>query len=103
MIPIDRIARLAELYDRYNNALDPLSVGCRQAKKEFDELAADLHRARAPEVNFLEFRYELVRHCRAYLRQNAPQSDLTKTHDLPDGKPQVQFHNNRKGSPALRA
>jgi len=28
MIPIDRIARLAELYDRYNNALDPLSVGC---------------------------------------------------------------------------
>lgn len=72
MIPIDRIARLAELYHQYNNALDPLSVSCRQAKAEFDGLAADLHSARAPEVSFLEFRYELVRRCRAYLRQNMP-------------------------------
>ena len=70
MISVEHIARLAEFFDRYNNALDPLSEDCRQAKVQFDELAESLHAAHAPDVNFLDFRYELVRQCRDYLRKN---------------------------------
>ena len=72
MIPVEQIARLAELYDLYNNALDPSSERCRAAKKEFEELAIRLHTSRASELPFLEFRYELVRNCREYLRKNRP-------------------------------
>ncbi len=39
MIPGEQIARLAELYDRYNNALDPLSEDCLEARRIFAELA----------------------------------------------------------------
>jgi hypothetical protein len=72
MISVEHIARLAELFDRYNNALDPFSSDSRLAKQEFDDLADKLHAAHAPELNFLEFRYELVRQCREYLRKNRP-------------------------------
>jgi hypothetical protein len=70
MIPVEQIARLTELYDRHNNALDPLSESCRQAKQGFDELTAALHSAHAPDVKFPDFRYELVRRCREHLRHN---------------------------------
>ena len=70
MIPLSRIARLAELYDRYNNAFDPLSAGCNRARKEFEELVASLHAAHAPDFDFGQFRYELVQRCREYLRKN---------------------------------
>ena len=72
MISVEHIARLAEFFDRYNNALDPLSEDCRRAKSQFDELADRLHAANAPDVMFLEFRFELVRQCRDYLRKNRP-------------------------------
>ena len=70
MIPVEQIARLAELYDRYNNALDPFSIKCEEPKRSFQELAESLHVAHASEVNFPEFRYELVHRCREYLRKN---------------------------------
>ena len=72
MIPLDQIARLAEIYDQYNNALDPLSKAAEDAKRKFETFTANLHSAHAPEVEFSEFRYELVRHCREYLRKNPP-------------------------------
>ena len=62
MIPVEQIARLAELFDHYNNALDPLSEDCLLAKQQFDESVSCLHSAHAPDVNFYDFRYELVRH-----------------------------------------
>ena len=70
MISVDDIARLAPFYDRYNNALDPTSDDCLQAKTQFENMVCTLHVARAAEVTFAEFRYELIRHCRAYLRKN---------------------------------
>ena len=72
MIPVEQIARLADLYDRYNNALDPLSDDCAEAKRLFHELADGLHATHGPDVNFLEFRHELVQRCRDYLRKNKP-------------------------------
>ncbi len=70
MIPVAQIARLAELYDRYNNALDPFSIECEEARRSFQELAESLHAAHASELHFPDFRYELVHRCREYLRKN---------------------------------
>jgi hypothetical protein len=70
MIPVEQIARLAELYDRFNNALDPFSEECRRAKDELEASISNLHSAHASDVSFSEFRCELIRHCREYLRKN---------------------------------
>jgi hypothetical protein len=72
MIAVEQIARHAEFFDRYNNALDPLSEDCRHAKEQFDELVASLQATHAADVKFLDFRYELVRQRRDYLRKNRP-------------------------------
>ncbi len=70
MISVEQIARLAALFDRYNNALDPLSEDCRKAKLDFERLADSLHATHASDISFLEFRYEFVHQCRDYLRRN---------------------------------
>ena len=72
MIPGGQIAQLAEIFDRYNNALDPVPDDCLNAKKQLDELVSRLHLTHAPDVDFLNFRYELIHHCREYLRKNRP-------------------------------
>ena len=72
MISVEQVARLAVLFDRYNNALDPFSTDCEEAKGEFDELIESLHASHAPETKLFDFRYELVRQCRDYLRKNRP-------------------------------
>ena len=69
MIPVEQIARLAEYYDRYNNALDPFSNDCLLAKRQFHEFASSLHSSHAPDINFVDFRLELIRHCREYLHR----------------------------------
>ena len=70
MISVEQLARCAELYDRYNNALNPFSEDARVAKRLFEEQVANLHSTHAPDVNFMDFRYELVLRCRDYLRKN---------------------------------
>ncbi|MBI4327341.1 MAG: hypothetical protein HY674_19070 [Chloroflexi bacterium] len=70
MIAVEQVARLAGLYDRYNNALDPLSEDAVQARRQFDDRVSNLHSAHAPDVNFFDFRYEVVRRCREYLQKN---------------------------------
>jgi hypothetical protein len=72
MIPVEQLAPLAELYDRYNNAFDPLSQDCREAKAEFDQTLASLHAAHAADLKFSDFRIGLIRNCRDYLRKNRP-------------------------------
>ena len=70
MIPPDRIAELASLYDRYNNALDPFSADCAVARRDFLQRVQDLHQIHAADVEFSSFRGELMRLCREYLRKN---------------------------------
>ena len=72
MILVEQIARLAELYDRFNNALDPFSEECRRAKAELETSISHLRSAHASDVSYSEFRYELIRNCRDYLRKNKP-------------------------------
>ena len=72
MISVEQIARVAALFDRYNNALDPFSEDCREAHQDFDQLVEALHTTHGPEIKLLDFRFELVRQCRDYLRKNRP-------------------------------
>lgn len=70
MIPHESLAKLAELFDRYNNSLDPLSSDCAAAKVEFCELLDQLYSTHAADTNPAAFRYEAVKLCREYLRKN---------------------------------
>jgi hypothetical protein len=70
MISQERIAELAELYDRYNNSLDPFSDDCAAAKSRFLKLLDQLYAAQAADVDFNAFRFEAVKLCREYLRKN---------------------------------
>jgi hypothetical protein len=70
MIPIEAIARVAEVFDRFNNAFDPNSGEARQAEDQFNAAVCSLHAAHAADVDFHAFRYELVARCRKYLAKN---------------------------------
>ena len=70
MISRDQLARLAELYDRYQNSLRPLAPERAEAGRAFKQLLADLHSTHAADLPFDRFRQETVEHCREYLRKN---------------------------------
>jgi len=72
MISRDLLARLAELYDQYQNSLRPLARERIQAGRAFHELLATLHATHAADISFDEFRRETVLRCREYLRKNKP-------------------------------
>ncbi len=70
MISREQLARLAELYDQYQNSLQPLSVKRAEAGRAFKELLGGLHASHAADVPFDHFRRETVERCRQYLRKN---------------------------------
>ena len=70
MISQETIAEAAELFDRFNNSLDPGSPETERAEHEFNAKIYALHSAHASEVDFRLFRYELIAACRKYLAKN---------------------------------
>lgn len=72
----DEIADLANLFDRFEFAFDPLSLAAREAESEFEEkiraLFAERVRQHYPNVPFATFHCRVKSCCRAYLRRNAP-------------------------------
>jgi len=70
MISRETIAEMAELFDRFINALDPNSPEAQRAEELFNERACSLHAAHAPEIKFQTFRYELLSECRKYPAKN---------------------------------
>jgi hypothetical protein len=70
MIRREQLARLAELYDIYQNSLRPLSSERAAAGRAFKELLNSLHTTHAADVPFDIFRREAVEQCRDYLRKN---------------------------------
>ena len=70
MISREQLARLAELYDQYQNSLRPLAPARTEAGHAFKELLASLHAAHAADVPFDQFRRESINRCREYLRKN---------------------------------
>jgi hypothetical protein len=70
MISREQLARVAELYDQYQNSLRPLAPERAAASRAFKEMLSDLHAAHAADVPFDHFRRETTQRCREYLRKN---------------------------------
>ncbi len=70
MIPSDQIKDLADLYDRFVNALDPFSEDRDQAEQSFYLKLDQLHSIHCPSVNNKDFQTEAVRQCRKFLIKN---------------------------------
>jgi hypothetical protein len=64
MIPREELARLAALYDRFANHLDPLTEDWKRRK----QCLSDVHGRLAPDTAFDEFRREAQRACFRWLR-----------------------------------
>ena len=72
MIGISELAALAELYDRYANALDPQSPDRERAKLQFLARIEMLYEQEGAGIDFRAFRLEMVRRCKEYLKKNQP-------------------------------
>jgi hypothetical protein len=70
MISREQLARLAELYDQYQNSLKPLSPERAIAGRAFKELLSSLHITHAADIPFDDFRRRTVERCREFLRHN---------------------------------
>ncbi len=70
MISRETIAEMAELFDRFMNALDPDGPEAQKAEELFHEKASALHAVHGPDLGFAIFRYELMSECRKYLAKN---------------------------------
>jgi hypothetical protein len=72
MISREQLAQLAEIYDRYQHSLNPLSARRAEAGRQFKDQLATLHATHAPDIPFDHFRRETIERCREYLRKNKP-------------------------------
>ncbi len=70
MIPAEKIAELAELYDRFAHALDPFSEDRDKAEEAFYLKLDDLRRVYSAQIDPREFRREAVRQCKLFLKKN---------------------------------
>ena len=67
------LAKLANLFDRFEFAFDPRSLAAREAESEFDNLVLRLFEERVAtrysSVTFGSFHSRIKSFCRAYLRK----------------------------------
>jgi hypothetical protein len=70
MISPADIAALADLYDRYANALERNSPDRLQARRQFYARVETLHEHEGRDVSYDAFRFELVKLCKEFLRKN---------------------------------
>lgn len=75
MISPEELARLAALYDRFANHLDPLSREWKRCRQEYLEALDDLHRRFGAGISYEEFRREAQRAC--FLRLRAQDKPAT--------------------------
>jgi hypothetical protein len=70
MISREQLAKLADLYDQYQNSLLPLSQSRIESGKRFKEMLETLYATHAPDLPFDNFRRAAIEQCREYLRKN---------------------------------
>jgi hypothetical protein len=70
MIPGSELEILANLYDRFANALDPESADRDKAEELFWKKLGALHCTHAPQSTYDDFRREAVRSCKMFLSKN---------------------------------
>ena len=68
MIPVEELAQLAALYDRFANHLDPLSEDWKRRKQEYLQFLSDMHGRFGSGIALEEFRREAQRACFRWLR-----------------------------------
>jgi len=70
------LAELAELFDRFEFALDPLSRDAEEAEARFNsrvQFIFEEHiRPRRPQLSFVIFRARVRNLCRVFLKKNPP-------------------------------
>ena len=64
------IAALAELYDRYANALERTSPDRLQARRQFYARLEMLYEQEGRKVSYEAFRFGMVKLCKEFLRKN---------------------------------
>jgi hypothetical protein len=64
------LAALAELYDRFANAIERLSSDRLQARRQFVARLETLYQQEGGGIDFETFRYEAVKRCKEYLKKN---------------------------------
>ena len=70
MIPAEKIAALAELYDGFAHALDPFSSERDRAEDAFYLMLENLRCDYAPRAEIRDFNREAVRQCKLFLKKN---------------------------------
>ena len=70
MISAAEIAALAELYDRYANALERTSPDRLQARRQFYARLEMLYEQEGRNVSYDAFRFETVKLCKEFLKKN---------------------------------
>lgn len=79
MMPPEELARLAGLFDRFANHLDPLSSDWKVCQREYLAALEEVHQRHGEAVPFDEFRREAQRACFRWLRaQDRPSSPPEK-------------------------
>jgi len=70
------LAELAELFDKFEFAFDPLSKSAKEAESQFEDRVREIFvekvQPRYPNLASVVFRCRIKSLCRAYLRKNAP-------------------------------
>ncbi len=67
--PADIVA-LAEMYDRYANAIERLSPDRLLARRQFYARLEMLYERERATVSYEAFRFEMIKRCKEYLRKN---------------------------------
>jgi hypothetical protein len=70
VIDPSEIAALAEVYDRYANAIERASPDRLLARRQFYARVEMLYERESAGLSYEAFRFEMVRRCKEYLKQN---------------------------------
>ena len=70
MIDPSEVSALAELYDRYANAIERLSADRLLARRQFYARLEMLYERENAGVAYEAFRFEMVKRCKDYLKKN---------------------------------
>jgi hypothetical protein len=70
MIGPEEIVALAQFYDRYANAFERTAPDRLLARRQFYARLEMLYEREGRDVAYDTFRFEMVKHCKAYLKKN---------------------------------
>ena len=68
------LADLADLFDKFEFAFDPLSTSAKEAESKFDDIMREIFEQKVPpaypHLSFIAFSFKIRSVCREFLRKN---------------------------------